>query len=72
MVAVFLVYIGYGGYKLAMSALDQPSTALRLPMAVPYLIIPVSCALSLAAVTTSIHAILTGREEAVAHPVDGQ
>lgn len=61
-VAVFLIYIGYGGFRLAMSALNQPSIALRVPMAVPYMIIPVSCALSLVAVSVTIHAILTGRE----------
>lgn len=63
-VAVFLVYIGYGGLKLAQAAWHQPSTALRLPMAVPYLAIPISCALSLIAVAQSMRAILTGGPQA--------
>lgn len=62
-VAVFLVYIGIGGFRLAMGAWNQPSTALRLPMAIPYLVIPLSCALSLLAVLVTTFAILTGRDE---------
>ena len=49
-VCVFLAYVGYGGWLLALSAWTQPSTALRVPMFVPYLIVPVACALSLVAV----------------------
>jgi TRAP-type transport system small permease protein len=49
-ICVFLVYIGYGGWELAMTAWGQPSTALRIPMAIPYLIIPVACFLSFFAV----------------------
>ena len=62
-VAVFLVYIGWGGWKLTQSAWNQPSIALRLPMAVPYLVIPVSCALSLVAVARSIRRIIAGQED---------
>lgn len=47
---VFLAYVGYGGWALAMTAWSQPSTALRLPMAVPYLIVPLACGISLVAV----------------------
>jgi TRAP-type C4-dicarboxylate transport system permease small subunit len=65
-VAVFLAYVGYGGLVLAQSAWHQPSTALRLPMAVPYLAIPASCALSLIAVAISIRSILAGDEDAAA------
>lgn len=57
-VCVFLAYVGVGGWLLAMTAWTQPSTALRLPMAVPYLIVPAACALSLAAVAAAIHALL--------------
>lgn len=46
-VCAFLAYIGYGGWSLAMSAWYQPSTALRLPMGIPYLIIAVGCTLSI-------------------------
>ncbi|MDQ7249397.1 TRAP transporter small permease [Dongia sedimenti] len=49
-ICVFLAYIGYGGFKLAMTAWGQPSTALRIPMAIPYLTIPVACFLSFFAV----------------------
>jgi TRAP-type C4-dicarboxylate transport system permease small subunit len=49
-ICVFLAYIGYGGFKLAMTAWNQPSTALRIPMAIPYLIIPIACLLSFFAV----------------------
>lgn len=65
-VMVFLVYIGWGGWKLAQAAWHQPSTALRLPMAIPYLVIPVTCALSLLAVCISIWRILADREDGVA------
>lgn len=61
-VVVFLVYIGWGGWQLTQTAWKQPSTALRLPMAVPYLVIPISCALSVIAVGISIWRILTGNE----------
>jgi TRAP-type C4-dicarboxylate transport system permease small subunit len=54
LVVVFLGYIGFGGWKLAMSAWHQPSTALRLPMAIPYLIVPLACLLSLLAVLAAI------------------
>lgn len=70
-VAVFLVYVGYGGFWLAAAAWHQPSTALRLPMAIPYLVIPVSCALSLVAVAISVNRILTGKEEAAQDPDTG-
>ena len=63
-VAVFLVYIGYGGFRLAMGAWNQPSTALRLPMAIPYLMIPVTCALSLLAVLGTAREILITEHEA--------
>jgi len=62
-VMIFLVYIGWGGWKLTQSAWHQPSTALRLPMAIPYLVIPVSCALSLIAVATTAWRVFTGNEE---------
>ncbi len=70
-VMVFLVYIGWGGWKLAQAAWHQPSTALRLPMAVPYLVIPVTCALSLIAICNSIWRILTGREDGASGVRDG-
>lgn len=60
MVAGFLLYIGLGGWKLAMSAWSQPSTALRLPMTVPYLIVPLTCFLSILAVVLSIRALVAG------------
>lgn len=60
-VCVFLAYIGYGGWALAMTAWTQPSTALRLPMAIPYLIVPVTCAISLIAVCGVIRSILWPR-----------
>ena len=49
-ICVFLAYVGYGGWKLAMTAWGQPSTALRIPMAIPYLIIPIASFLSFFAV----------------------
>jgi TRAP-type transport system small permease protein len=58
LVAGFLGYVGYGGLQLAISAWDHPSTALRIPMAIPYIIIPISCALSLAALFGAIRTIL--------------
>jgi TRAP-type C4-dicarboxylate transport system permease small subunit len=67
-VAVFLLYIGYGGFSLAMGAWNQPSTALRLPLAFPYMVIPLTCALSLLAVAVTSHAILTGREDEAKSP----
>src|SRR5690606_6426717 len=36
MAAVFMGYVGYGGWHLVNSAWSQPSVALRVPMAVPY------------------------------------
>jgi TRAP-type C4-dicarboxylate transport system permease small subunit len=61
-ICVFLAYIGYGGFKLAMTAWDQPSTALRIPMAVPYLIIPVACFLSFFAVLDLMRRTWRGEE----------
>lgn len=49
-ILVFLAYIGYGGWHLSMTAWSQPSTALRIPMAIPYLIVPIACFLSAFAV----------------------
>ena len=60
-VCVFLGYVGYGGWQLAMTAWSQPSTALRLPMAIPYLIVPVACALSLLAVAGIIRSLIRPR-----------
>lgn len=57
-VGVFLAYVGYGGWLLALSAWDQPSTALRLPMFVPYLIVPVTCALSLLAIGAVVRKLI--------------
>ena len=64
-VCVFLAYIGYGGWQLALSAWNQPSTALRLPMFYPYLIVPVACALSLLAIGAVIRRLVwpTGDEQ---------
>lgn len=62
-VMVFLAYIGWGGWKLAQTAWHQPSTALRLPMAIPYLAIPISCALSLITVAATVWRVLTGNEK---------
>lgn len=53
-VCVFLGYVGYGGWLLALSAWNQPSTALRVPMFVPYLIVPIACGISLIAVAAVI------------------
>lgn len=57
-VGVFLAYVGYGGWLLALSAWDQPSTALRLPMFVPYLIVPVTCVLSLLAIGAVVRKLI--------------
>lgn len=70
-VMVFLVYIGWGGWRLAQGAWHQPSTALRLPMAIPYLVIPITCALSLLAICMSIWHILTRREDGASGVRDG-
>lgn len=70
-VMVFLVYIGWGGWTLAQAAWHQPSTALRLPMAVPYLVIPVTCVLSLIAISISIWRIMTRREDGAPGARDG-
>lgn len=70
-VMVFLAYIGWGGWKLALAAWHQPSTALRLPMTVPYLVIPVTCVLSLIAICISIWRILTRREDGASIARDG-
>jgi TRAP-type transport system small permease protein len=61
-ICVFLAYIGYGGWKLAMTAWGQPSTALRIPMAIPYLIIPVACSLSFLAVIVLMRRTWRGEE----------
>lgn len=61
-VCVFLGYVGYGGWQLAMTAWEQPSTALRVPMAIPYLIVPVACGLSLIAVAAVVRSILWPRQ----------
>lgn len=62
-VVIFLIYIGYGGYVLSDGAWSQPTTALRIPMAIPYLVIPVACILSLIAVGFTIADILRGKED---------
>jgi TRAP-type C4-dicarboxylate transport system permease small subunit len=68
-VCVFLAYVGYGGWELAMTAWTQPSTALRLPMAIPYLIVPVACGLSLIAVGVVVRSMLkTGPDDSVKQP----
>jgi TRAP-type C4-dicarboxylate transport system permease small subunit len=58
LVAGFLAYIGLGGWWLAMGAWGQPTTALRLPAAIPYLIMPLACLLSLFAVAAAIRTAL--------------
>lgn len=45
LVVGFLLVLVYGGVELAALAGAQPSTALRLPMSVPYMITPVAAAL---------------------------
>lgn len=68
-VCIFLGYVGYGGWQLAMTAWEQPSTALRVPMAIPYLIVPVACGLSLIAVAAVVRAMLRPRpDDAVKQP----
>ncbi|QPC42931.1 TRAP transporter small permease [Kaustia mangrovi] len=61
---LFLGYIAWGGWHLAMSAWTQPSTALRLPMALPYLVIPLSCGLCAAALLAKAWSRLAGDDEA--------
>ncbi|WP_368911776.1 TRAP transporter small permease [Taklimakanibacter deserti] len=61
-VCLFLAYIGYGGWELAMAAWGQPSTALRIPMAIPYLIIPIACFLSFVAIIALMRRTLRGQE----------
>lgn len=61
-VVVFLGYIGWGGWQLAMKTWSQPSVALRLPMGIPYLVIPIACALSLVAVALRLNRILRGND----------
>jgi TRAP-type C4-dicarboxylate transport system permease small subunit len=51
LVVIFLLVLGYGGVQLALLAGAQPSTALRLPMSIPYMMTPVAAAL-MAAVST--------------------
>lgn len=70
-VAAFLIYVGYGGYRLSLEAWQQPSVALRVPMAIPYLIMPITCAMSLLAVAASARDILTGADAAQARPGSG-
>lgn len=45
LVVMFLLVLVYGGVQLAFLAGAQPSTALRLPMSVPYMITPVAATL---------------------------
>ena len=59
-VCAFLAFVGYGGWQLVLSSWNQPSTALRLPMGVPYLIVPLACAMSFLAVAALIRALLVG------------
>lgn len=66
--AVFLVYIGYGGWVLSEGAWNQPSTALRIPMAIPYLLMPIACALSLVAVLGLVRRTLLGRDSKTGSP----
>lgn len=58
LVGGFLAYVGVGGWELAMGAWNQPSTALRVPMAIPYLIIPLACLISLFAVMALLRTTL--------------
>ncbi|MDF1585992.1 TRAP transporter small permease [Marinimicrococcus flavescens] len=46
--AGFVAYAGWGGLRLAAATWNQPSTALRLPMGMVYLIVPLSCLAMLA------------------------
>ncbi|WP_274423207.1 TRAP transporter small permease [Chelativorans sp. YIM 93263] len=43
--AAFVAYVGVGGLELVESAWSRPSTAMRIPLGMIYLIVPVSCAL---------------------------
>ncbi len=52
--AIFLGYISYGGYELALRSWSQPSTAMRLPMGWFYLAIPVAGVLSVLALLTQL------------------
>jgi TRAP-type C4-dicarboxylate transport system permease small subunit len=45
LIVAFLLVLVYGGVALAALAGEQPSTALRLPMWIPYMITPVAAAL---------------------------
>lgn len=56
----FVLYIGYGGALLAENAWSQPSTAMRLPMGIFYLVIPVTCFLSFLAIARKIRVLLKG------------
>ncbi len=67
--AIFLAYIGYGAAMLADGAWSQPSTALRIPMAIPYLVMPIACGLSIIALVVLIGRVLRGRDgETGSHP----
>lgn len=54
MAAVFMAYVGYGGWHLVNSAWSQPSVALRIPMAVPYSVIVIASALTVFAILREI------------------
>lgn len=56
--SLFVVYVGYGGLQLAGNAWSQPSTAMRLPMGIFYMVIPVACLLSLLAFIARIRLLL--------------
>lgn len=61
--AGFVAYIGYGGFELARNSWTQPSPAMRLPMGMIYLVIPIACLLSFLAFLARIHLVLTvGRD----------
>lgn len=60
-VIIFLGYIGWGGLMLAIKTWGQPTVALRIPMGLPYLVIPIACFLSLIAVALTLWRQLTGR-----------
>jgi TRAP-type C4-dicarboxylate transport system permease small subunit len=45
LVVIFLLVLVYGGVQLAFLAGAQPSTALRLPMSIPYMMTPVAATL---------------------------
>lgn len=57
MAALFMAYVGYGGWHLVKSAWTQPSVALRVPMAVPYSVIVISCTLTTFAIFNEIGVI---------------